>query len=466
MNLSVTPVTNKIVSISSVIERLDHPTQLVRGEQNKSGHFQSLPRAWLVDPYQPQAPIPVLESLSLGRAFDNDFVLLHDTVSEHHCRIERKDESFLLTSTDSLCRTFVNNTCVLCAVLRSGDEIQLGSRSFYWSDDSQWLDKKAFFLTTKSQKWQRQLDLLRSVSRTHLPILLLGPSGTGKEIVAEAVHRASVRSGGPLVKVNCSALTDSLIESELFGHVKGSFTGASSDRKGAFESARKGTLFLDEIGELPLAAQAKLLRALENREIRPVGSDRTLRTDVRIIAATHPNLLQKVKDGKFREDLYFRLNVVNIATPKLTDRLEDFDDLVQSFAKEYKVKLAPGSVDTLKLYSWPGNIRELKNFIARMSALHPYRLVSAQQVQDLLAELADGVLSETHHQVPSKKFERPAPPPALPMLKQLEKQLIIRHLTENRGNQRKTATQMGLPKSTLFDRIRFYQIDPRIYEVT
>ena len=197
---------------------------------------------------------------------------------------------------------------------------------------------------------------LSSVATSSCPVLILGPSGTGKDVLANAIHNSSKKSGAPFISVNCSALTETLVESELFGHTKGSFTDAVSDRKGAFEAARGGTLFLDEIGDLPYSLQAKLLRALENNEIRPVGSDRSIKTDVRIIAATHQNLYNKIRDGEFRADLFYRLNVITIETPALKERIEDFDNLLYSFARQMRVRFSFNAIKTLKKHDWPGNI--------------------------------------------------------------------------------------------------------------
>lgn len=451
----------------------------------------------LIDPTQPLSPISLgLAGLCIGRAFDNDFVVLHESVAEHHCHIERQGATLVIKGLQTGQSTRVNGTEIIAAYLKEGDEIGIGEKVYYFLQDFKSIGSSTFGLASKSPKWQRQLDLLKSVSETDFPILLLGASGTGKEIIAEAVHEASERSRGPLVKVNCSALTESLIESELFGHIKGSFTGATSDRKGAFETARKGTLFLDEIGELPLSAQAKLLRALENKEVRAVGSDRTIRTDVRILAATHPNLMHKVRDGRFREDLYFRLNVVTIQTPRLIDRIEDFDDILNSFCKPLKVKFATQAVDSLKAYSWPGNIRELKNLVSKASAMFPQKVILHSHLEELMtgltfssmpeaehfsnslfmaqssqnlpgprpAGLSESAINRAYSSRPSHRSNGLLTPGALPMIKQLEKQLIIRHLIQNKGNQRKAATQMGIPKSTLFDRIKTYNIDPRQYE--
>jgi len=222
------------------------------------------------------------------------------------------------------------------------------------------------------------MNRVRQVAAMDSPVLILGETGTGKDLVANAIHHSSLRSEGPFVSVNCGSIPDSLVDSELFGHEKGAFTGALSQKKGRFERANKGTIFLDEIGELPAAAQVRLLRVLQNREIERVGGEETISLDIRIIAATNRNLEEMVKERKFREDLWFRLNVFPILVPPLRHRTSDIPALVQHFierkAKELKVGASPiladGAIETLMGYDWPGNVRELENVIERAMILH------------------------------------------------------------------------------------------------
>lgn len=307
-----------------------------------------------------------------------------------------------------------------------------------------------FAVTSRNSKWNTELQSIPNVAQTEFPVLLLGPSGTGKDVLAQAIHKQSYRHHAPFISVNCSALTETLIESELFGHVRGAFTGAMSDRKGAFESARGGTLFLDEIGDLSYNLQAKLLRALENNEIRPVGSDRIVKTNVRIISATHQNLIQKIQEGQFRSDLFFRLNVVSLQTPALTERIEDFEDLLYVFAKQMRVRFSFDAIQKLKAYPWPGNIRELKNLVSRASALFPHEQIDIERVDRLLSSSANVAISnETQSRA------------KMSVIKEVERQIIIKKLEANKGNQKRTAQDLGMPKSTLNDRIRQYKIDTR-----
>lgn len=217
------------------------------------------------------------------------------------------------------------------------------------------------------------MDMVREVAPLNSPVLLMGETGVGKELVANAIHKCSKRNNGPLIRVNCGAIPDTLVDSELFGHEKGAFTGALRMKRGRFERAHRGTIFLDEIGELPLSAQVRMLRVLQNKEMERVGGSDTISIDIRVIASTHRNLEKMVQTKLFREDLFFRLNVFPIKIPPLRERLQDVPALVQHFVErksmEMKLhpppRLAPGAIDTLLRYHWPGNVRELENVVER-----------------------------------------------------------------------------------------------------
>lgn len=395
--------------------------------------------------------LPIQNLMNLGRECPFPGPTNDPEVSDRHCRIEKKDEGFFIRDFRSESGTFLNDTRINEAWLQDGDEIRIGNYTAIFSIETQSQAKSDPWLLSKNPSWRDTLQKLPLIASKPYPVLLLGPSGTGKEVLASKIHQYSDRNLGPFVSVNCSALTETLVESELFGHVKGSFTGAIGDRKGAFESARGGTLFLDEIGDLPYGLQSKLLRALENSEIRPVGSDRIVKTDVRIVAATHQNLSSHILQGSFRQDLYYRLNVVSITPPSLKDRVEDFDDILYQFAKEMRVRFSFSAIQRLKKHSWPGNIRELKNMVARASAFFPKALVDVQEVEHLLNQTSGVFLSE----VSPDYAER------LPVIKEVERQMIIKSLITNHGNQRRAAVDLGMPKSTLHDRLKTYQIDPR-----
>ena len=211
--------------------------------------------------------------------------------------------------------------------------------------------------------------LLTQVSDTDASILILGESGTGKELVARAIHNLSSRSSNSFIPVNCGAIPKDLLETELFGHKKGAFTGAYSDRKGRFLLADKGTIFLDEIGDMQLDMQVKLLRVLQEKVVDPVGSNSPVKVDVRVVAATHQNIESLIKEGKFREDLYYRINVIPIEIPPLRSRIEDIDLLINKFIEKNTIHFDESVISYLKDYHWPGNIRELINFIQRIKAI-------------------------------------------------------------------------------------------------
>ena len=245
-----------------------------------------------------------------------------------------------------------------------------------------------------SNRIKQVLEIRNQVSDVDISVLITGESGTGKEVVAKAIHKNSKRSKSSLVIVNCGAIPEGIIESELFGHKKGSFTGASQDRKGYFEEANFGTIFLDEIGETPLETQVKLLRVLENGEFMRVGEAKTRKTDVRIIAATNKNLDTLVKKNHFREDLYYRLNTVNIDLPALRNRVEDIGSFVERFALEFTRSndiryrgFLPDAVRMRKQYDWPGNIRELKHFVEKILVLERGERITSEMVQKEMSKV-------------------------------------------------------------------------------
>jgi formate hydrogenlyase transcriptional activator len=253
------------------------------------------------------------------------------------------------------------------------------------------------------------MDMVRQVASSNSPVLLLGDTGVGKDIVANAIHYSSKRRGGPLITVNCGAIPETLIDSELFGHEKGAFTGALTQKRGRFERANKGTIFLDEIGELPPQVQVRLLRVLQNKEIERVGGTTSIKVDIRVIAATNKNLEEMIQNGQFREDLWFRLNVFPITIPQLRNRKNDIPSLVHHFlgkkSKELKLKeipiLCPGALDKLKDYHWPGNVRELENIIERELILNPQGPLTFLSIQQNGKQLTTSVPSDLIEGIPS-----------------------------------------------------------------
>ena len=234
--------------------------------------------------------------------------------------------------------------------------------------------------------------LLTQVSDTDASILILGESGTGKELVARAIHNLSSRSSNSFIPVNCGAIPKDLLETELFGHKKGAFTGAYSDRKGRFHLADKGTIFLDEIGDMQLDMQVKLLRVLQEKVVDPVGSNSPVKVDVRVVAATHQNIESLIKEGKFREDLYYRINVIPIEIPPLRSRIEDIDLLINKFIEKNTIHFDESVISYLKAYHWPGNIRELINFIQRIKAIANTNKIKLEEIPDFVLPTIDANL--------------------------------------------------------------------------
>jgi transcriptional regulator with PAS, ATPase and Fis domain len=404
----------------------------------------------LSNPYSD--PIEMPEFLCIGSDTENHIVLTDEEMEPRHARIEKKGNDFLVRDLRSLNGTFVNGVKILESYLTPGDVIKMGNTEFIFHSPNPISEKEQ--LSSKNANWSEQLKKIPNVSQSDLPVLILGPSGSGKEVLSQYIHQVSERRDAPILTVNCSALTESLAESELFGHVKGSYTGATQDRKGAFEAAKNGTLILDEIGDLPLELQPKLLRALENKEIKPVGSDRIVKTNVRIIACTHQNLKKKVEKGEFRLDLFYRLNIIQVNLPALKNRMEDFEKLLFTFAKEMKVKFSHCAIEELKAYDWPGNIRELKNLVSRAKATMRGLTIEKNHVLELLDHRSVDIESFGTIQIPNGKS-----PLKTNVIKEIEKQIIQKRLAMNAGNQRKTAEDLGIPRSTLNDRIRTYKIN-------
>ena len=403
----------------------------------------------LADPQQQR--VEIADYLYVGRDPNCGLFIESNQIEKKHCLIESKNNSIFIKDLRSQHGTFINGTRILEAELQDGDIICLGTTELMLHNRNK--AKKEFSLNSQCENWNKQLSQLSTVAQTQFPVLLLGPSGTGKDVIAQRLHQQSQRSQQIFLSVNCSALSETLIESELFGHTKGSFTGAIADRKGAFETARGGTLFLDEIGDLPYTLQAKLLRALENSEIRALGSDRNIKTNVRIIAATHQNLYQKIREGHFRSDLFYRLNVVSVEVPALKERMEDFETLMYSFAKEMRVRFSHTAILKLKSHDWPGNIRELKNVVARASALFPKQQITESHIEHLLNRK-----EKLAHAPTGVSYAHTGDNNQLSVIREIEKQMILKRLAVNHGNQKRTAIDLGMPKSTLHDRIKTYNI--------
>ncbi len=307
----------------------------------------------------------------------------------------------------------------------------------------------------RSPAMRRLMGMVAMVAPSEATVLVTGESGTGKELIARAIHANSSRRNGPLVAVNCAALSETLLESELFGHEKGAFSGADKRREGRFMQADKGTIFLDEIGETSAAMQAKLLRAIQEREIQRVGSDRTLRVDVRIVAATNRDLKAEVEAGRFREDLYYRLNVMTLPVPPLRDRAEDIPLLAMHFLRRFAEAnrktakgFTPQAMDLLLKYDWPGNVRELENAVERAVVLMAGDFVTEKELP--LGVIEANGLSETSSGQAALQRE---PAMILP-LEAVEREAILAALEVTGGNKTEAAKQLGITRKTLLAKLQ------------
>jgi DNA-binding NtrC family response regulator len=288
---------------------------------------------------------------------------------------------------------------------------------------------------------------LEKVAPSDVAILITGESGTGKEVIADLIHALSLRSKGPLIKINCAALPRELIESELFGSVKGAFTGANADREGLFRQAEGGTLLLDEISEMPVDTQSKLLRVLQEKEVRPVGGRTSYKSDCRVIAATNREIAEAIKLGKLREDLYYRICAISIHLPPLRERREDILPLASAFLKRYGAQagremtgFTPEAADALRAFDWPGNVRQLQNEIQRAVLMGDRSVVDTRDLS------ITAVMSQKDN-------------PDLTLMEAMERNAIIQMLKETGGNKLETAKRLGIGRQTLYNKIKIYGIE-------
>jgi two-component system nitrogen regulation response regulator NtrX len=307
-------------------------------------------------------------------------------------------------------------------------------------------------LLGESPPMRRLREEIARVAATDARVLITGENGTGKELVARQIHRLSERASAPLVEVNCAAIPEDLIESELFGHVRGSFTGASEDRRGKFEEADGATLFLDEVADMSAKTQAKVLRALQEGRFTRVGGTRPIESDARVLSATNKNLAEEIRRGSFREDLYFRLAVVPIDVPALRERTDDIPLLAEHFLREASARfgrkpksLSPAAIEALQAYRWPGNVRELKNLIERLMILCPSEEVRRE---DLPAEIRDAIGESIAPHAPLRDARD-----------DFERRYILAALRKNRGNVSRTAEALDLERSNLYRKLKAYGIE-------
>lgn len=372
-------------------------------------------------------------------------------VKAKKCLISKKDRRALhvvknaavLRDSDGRMIGAVETFTDISEIVRQQQEIEILRKSCH-------LEEAHHGLLGDSRPMQRLFELIENVARTDAPVLIHGPSGTGKELVARAIHEESPRQDKPFIKVNCAALNENLLESELFGHEKGAYTGADRTRIGRFEAAHEGTIFLDEIGDIPPATQVKLLRVLEEKEIERVGDHKPISVDVRIISATNKDLDALIAQETFREDLYFRINVFPLNCPSLCERIEDIPVIVQNFIENNRSKggkqiagLTPEAMEALLSYSWPGNVRELRNTVEYAFVLCSGKWIGREHLPPKIT--ANGKRPSANHHQSSASWEE-------------ERIKLIDTLRRVGGNQSEAARLIGVSRVTIWKRIKKYGI--------
>lgn len=387
----------------------------------------------------------------LGRERGLEFRLDDPKASRRHARVYLERGRVKVEDLNSANGTFLDGHRIDRGELRPGAKLRIGASEFVLRDATRGIGgAKGPFerlgILGRSKAMQALEKTLGKFAQSELPVLLEGESGSGKEALALAVHRLSPRAPGPYVVVDCTLLSPEHLRSELFGHVKGAFTGAEKDRAGAFVRAQGGTLFLDEIGELPLDLQPQLLRVLESQEVRPLGAGSAQKVSVRVVSATHRNLAAKVQDKSFREDLFYRLGALHARVPALRERLEDLEVLARHFLGE--LALEPDALEALKAQPWPGNVRQLRHCLERARVLSEGRSLTAQ---DLAFDSTPGT--------PLAKPDTPLAPEAA-TLQDLEVQAIQEALRAAGGNRKEAARRLGIARSTFYSKLKKLGLEP------
>ncbi len=400
----------------------------------------------------------------IGTLVDSDFCLTDRAVSKRHAAIERSQDGYVLRDLGSTNGTYINDMRAQEVFLTPGAMIRVGQTKvkFHPRDEDMVVlpsSEDTFHGVVGTSVAMRQaMGILQKVATAEVSVVIYGETGTGKELAASALHDASPRAKKSLVVFDCGNVDKDLIRSELFGHEVGAFTGATTQRVGAFESANGGTLFLDEVGELPLDLQPKLLRVLEQRTIQRLGATAPRKIDVRIVCATHRNLEEMVQEGKFREDLFYRLCQIPITLPPLRDRTEDIPKLVETFLtmqqkkvpRRERVSMSPEALDLLGKQDWRGNVRELRNVVERSLALSSGTVI---QPTDLLMPGSEAIVSSV-----SAADAGGGPALANRSLEDVEKEAILQTLAANGGNRKKTARILGIAPVTLREKLKKYGV--------
>lgn len=412
-----------------------------------------------------------LPILRMGAAPDNDVVLTDRAVSRRHAEIRMTPAGLLLRDLGSTNGTFINDVRITEAYIPADAECRLGYSRLLIRQHTE--ERKVAVprqdhlgeLVGSSERMRELYGLIRAVASTPTTVHLHGESGAGKELVARTLHAFSGRPG-PLVVFDASVADPEMVRNDLFGHIKGAFTGATGAREGAFRQAHTGTLFIDEIGELPLDLQPRLLRVLETREVLPIGSDKALRVDVRVITATHRDLETMVGAGEFRADLFYRLSVVPIEVPALREIREDIPLIARHLCERLQLhcRLSAAAMEALQGYSWPGNVRELRNVLERAAVLCGEREIRPEDLRLSRTVVAAPPVISPVPPVPAASRVEPVPESENPAadarahLRKMERRMIVEALERNQGNKAAVARELGIPLSTLKRRLKEYQI--------
>ncbi len=449
-------------------------TQLMAVDENKDVAFQRKCQIVMLEGPSRGKKIDLNKTIfRVGKKEDNELVIEDKTVSRNHFVIEKHEDSYRLKDLDSTNGTYINDIRVKEAYLTPADIIRIGNirMEFVAFDEKLTLEpstKQQFGpLIGRSRKMRQIFSLLEKIAPTNATVIIEGETGTGKELVARAIYEYSLRKNKPFVVFDCSAVAENLIESELFGHIKGSFTGAIATRKGAFEESNGGSIFLDEIGELSLELQPKLLRALEQREVKKVGSNERIPIDVRVICATNRNLKKEASEGRFREDLYYRLSVVKIQLPPLRERIEDIPIIIEHMLThnkfnqdpEGKLRITRVEDEALKMftrYQWPGNIRELLNILERVIPMVEGNTITGQHVSMVFDELDKDDEDATERM--SVDMSLPFKEAKQKVVEQFERDYLSALLRRNHYNISKTAREAGVDRKHIRNLLKKYGI--------
>lgn len=423
-----------------------HIESVLRGDQAMTAIEKIMPDLVILD-----IKLPGMDGISVLSAIRESFADLPVIMMTAHGTLDAAIQAIKLGATDYLSKPFDIEEMKI--TVRKALQFGKLSKELHFLKDE--LNKNLNDTIIGNSKAMRELlQVAEQVASSDATVLITGESGTGKEVIADYIYKCSARAEEPFIKVNCGALTETLLESELFGHEKGAFTGAVGRKPGRFERADGGTIFLDEIGEIPLATQVKLLRVLQQKEFERVGGTETLTADVRIIAATNRNLEEMVEEGTFREDLYYRLNVIPIEIPALRERKEDIPVLLEYFLEKFAVKMKreklmieDRAMECLVQYSWKGNIRELENLVERLVILSRERIIKAEDLPKEMKRL-EQEKQNIGFVLPEDGIK----------LDEVEKSLIIQAMERAENNQTKAAKLLGISRHTLLYRLEKYDM--------